>query len=155
VAALLHETGKFVTNRSHHKHSWYLISNAEILGLRRDDIAIAAAVARYHRRSTPKSTHPEYMQLAREQRMVVSKLAALLRVADALDRGHWQQVCRFRVERRDQDFVVCVKGAGDLTLERRALVDKGDLFEDIFGLRVRLEEETGAAAGETKATGGE
>ncbi len=152
VAAILHETGKFISNRSHHKHSWYLIQNAEIPGLRREDMAIVAVVARYHRRSTPKSTHPEYMQLARELRMAVSKLAAILRVADALDRGHWQQVCRFRVERRDQDLVVYVKGAGDLTLERRAIQDKGDLFEDIFGLRVRIEEDTGPAA-EAKAAG--
>jgi exopolyphosphatase/guanosine-5'-triphosphate,3'-diphosphate pyrophosphatase len=141
VAAVLHEVGKFVGNRSHHKHSWYLISNAEILGLRREDIAIVAVVARYHRRSTPKLSHPEYMALPREQRMVVNKLAAVLRVADALDRGHWSQVSSFQVERRDQDLVILAKGAGDLTLERRALADKQDLFEDIFGMRIRIEQQ--------------
>ncbi len=153
VASLLHEIGKFVGNRSHHKHSWYLIVNAEIMGLRREDLAIVAAVSRYHRRSAPKSTHPEYMQLAREDRMVVSKLAAILRVADAVDRGHWQQVCNFRVERREQDFVMFVKGSGDMTLERRALQDKADLFEDIFGMRVRIEEEAASTPGGAKTTG--
>ena len=141
VAGLLHEVGKFVSNRSHHKHSQYLISNAEILGLRRWDIAIVSQVARYHRRSVPKSSHLEYTALPREDRMIIDKLAAILRVADALDKGHWRQVHNFEVERQEQDLVIHVKNASDLTLERRALAVKNDLFLDIFGIRVRLEEQ--------------
>jgi len=145
VAALLHEVGKFVNSRAHHKHSQYLISNAEIFGLRRSDITIVSHVGRYHRRSVPKSSHLEYMGLPREQRMVVNKLAAILRVADALDKGHWQQVRDFTLERQERDLVIHVTGAMDLTLERRALALKSDLFEDIFGYRVRLEEDATAA----------
>lgn len=141
VAAMLHEIGKFVSNRSHHKHSYYLISNAEIVGLRRRDIAIVSHVARYHRRSVPKSTHPEYMSLPREDRMVIDKLAAILRAADALDKGNWKFVQHFQLERQDQDLVMHVRGGVDLTLERRALALKSDLFTDIFGLKVRLEEQ--------------
>jgi exopolyphosphatase/guanosine-5'-triphosphate,3'-diphosphate pyrophosphatase len=141
VAALLHEIGTFVSNRAHHKHSYYLIVNSEILGLSREDIATAAHVARYHRRAIPRATHLEYMALPREQRMVINKLAAILRVADALDTGHWQQVRDFTMERQGNDLVIYVKGASELTLERRATADKGNLFEEIYGLKVRLEEE--------------
>ena len=88
VAALLHEVGGYVSNRSHHKHSYYLIANSEIFGLNREETVLAAHVARYHRRSGPKPSHPEYMSLPRESRVTVSKLAAILRVADALSRGH-------------------------------------------------------------------
>ena len=73
--------------------------------------------------------------------MVINKLAAILRVADALDRSHSQQVRHFTLDRQERDLVIYVKGAGDLTLERQGLADKGDLFEEIFGMRVRLEEE--------------
>jgi len=140
VAALLHEIGMYVASSSHHKHSAYLIANAEVFGLRRSELALVALMARYHRRSPPKRTHVEYMSLPRESRMTVSKLAAILRVADALDRGHAQQVRDIRIEKDSNELIIYVPGASDLTLERRALATKADLFEDVYGLRVRLEE---------------
>jgi exopolyphosphatase / guanosine-5'-triphosphate,3'-diphosphate pyrophosphatase len=151
VAGLLHEVGTYVGSRSHHKHSYYLIANSEIFGLAREEIAVVAAVARYHRRSTPKPAHLEYMSLPQESRMVVSKLAALLRVADALDRSHGQQVRDIRCECRDEELIITVGGASDLTLERHALVQKADLFEDIYGLKVRLEEGRTAGMAERRA----
>ena len=72
--------------------------------------------------------------------MVVSKLAALLRVADSLDRGHLQQVRDVRYEYNAQELVIYAPGVSDLTLERRALGSKSDLFQDVYGLNVRLEE---------------
>ena len=72
--------------------------------------------------------------------MVISKLAALLRVADALDRGHAQVVSAFQVERRVDEVVLTVPGASDLSLERRALAAKSDLFEEVYGLRPRLDQ---------------
>ena len=77
AAGLLHEVGGFVSSRSHHKHSCYLIANSEIFGLNRDEIAVVAQVARYHRRSGPKPSHTEYVALPREARVTVNKLAAL------------------------------------------------------------------------------
>jgi exopolyphosphatase/guanosine-5'-triphosphate,3'-diphosphate pyrophosphatase len=140
AAAVLHEIGGFVSSRAHHKHSGYLISNSELFGLRREELMTVALVARYHRRSVPMPTHVEYMSLPREQRIVVSKLSAILRVADCLDRGRAQQARDLRFERSGGDLVIYVRGAGDLNLERRALDLKADLFQDIYGLRVRLEE---------------
>jgi len=141
VAALLHEVGGFVSSRSHHKHSYYLISNSALFGLRRAELQIVAHVARYHRRSPPKATHTDYMMLPRTERIIVNKLAAILRVADALDRGHAQQVRDLVIERRPGELLICVKGVGDLSLERRAMPSKADLFEEIYGMKVRLEED--------------
>jgi exopolyphosphatase/guanosine-5'-triphosphate,3'-diphosphate pyrophosphatase len=140
VAALLHEVGAFVSNVAHHKHSYYLIAHAEIFGLNRDDIELVAHVARYHRRSVPKPSHLEYVALPRESRIVVNKLAAILRVADALNRGRGRKPATVRFERRGDDLVLSVAGAPDLALERRAMAVKGDMFEDIFGMRIHLEE---------------
>lgn len=140
VAGLLHEVGEVVSNRAHHKHSFYLISQSEIFGLGPDEIAIVAHVARYHRRGIPKLSHLEYMALSREMRVVINKLSALLRVADALGRGHVQQASDLRFERRDDDLTVYVPGGVDLLLEQKAVANKGDLFEDIYGMKIRLEE---------------
>ena len=62
-AAILHECGNFISVRAHHKHSLYIISHSEIFGLGERDIAIIALIARYHRRSCPKMSHPPYLSL--------------------------------------------------------------------------------------------
>ena len=105
VAALLHEVGGFVSSRAHHKHSEYLIANSEIFGLNRHETVLVSQIARYHRRSVPRPSHPSYMALPRESRIIVNKLAALLRVADALIRGHRRQRGRhpFPAARRRTD----------------------------------------------------
>jgi len=140
VAGLLHEVGGFVSNMAHHKHSYYLIRNSEIFGLGRNEIEIVAQIARYHRRSPPKSSHVEYMSFPREARVVINKLAAILRVADALVQGRPKKADSLRFERQGDELVVHIPCEGDLILEERELAAKGDLFEDIFGMRVRLEE---------------
>lgn len=140
VAALLHEVGGYVAAASHHKHSFYLIRYSEIFGLRPREIEMVAHVARYHRRSGPKPSHMDYMSLPRESRVVISKLAALLRAADAVCRGQIRDVQSLRFERRGDDLVITVPGVNNLVLERKAIADKGAMFEDIYGMKIRLEE---------------
>jgi len=140
VAGLLHEIGSAVSTRAHHKHSYYLISNSEIFGLNREEIEIVAHVARYHRRSVPKPSHTAYMALPRTSRVTVNKLAALLRMADALARGHVHAGGELRFERDGDELIVLAPGGANLMLEERAIAVKGDLFEDIYGIKVRLEE---------------
>jgi exopolyphosphatase / guanosine-5'-triphosphate,3'-diphosphate pyrophosphatase len=129
-----------VSNVAHHKHSYYLIANSEIFGLNRDDTEVVAHVARYHRRSSPKPSHLDYIALPRESRVVVNKLAAILRVADALARTRGRKMPTPRFERRGDEFLIFLPGAAHLMLERRSLAVKGDMFEDIYGMTLRLEE---------------
>ena len=140
VAALLHEVGGFVSSRAHHKHSEYLIANSEIFGLNRNEIVLVSQIARYHRRSVPRASHPSYMALSRESRVVVNKLAALLRVADAMIRGHRRRASDIQFQRQGDELIVSLPSGRDLLLEERAMETKGDLFEDIFGVKIRLEE---------------
>ncbi|HPC95450.1 MAG TPA: Ppx/GppA phosphatase family protein [Sedimentisphaerales bacterium] len=140
VAAILHEVGTFVASRAHHKHSFYLIANSEIVGLTQDELAVVANVARYHRRSRPKPSHLDYIALPRERRMIVNKLASLLRVAEALDSSRTQQVQKLQSRIEGSSLIISVKAGGDYTLERRALAEVGDMMLDIYGLEVRLEE---------------
>jgi exopolyphosphatase/guanosine-5'-triphosphate,3'-diphosphate pyrophosphatase len=138
TAAILHDIGAFVGNAGHHKHSMYLIQNSEIFSLPRADTALVALVARYHRRALPLPTHPEYMQLDREDRLVVNKLAAILRLADALDRSHTQKYRQLAFAREERQFVIAAQDVEDITIERAALRDKGTLFEAVYGLGVAL-----------------
>ncbi len=138
IAARLHEIGLYVSNRSHHKHSMYLILNSGLFGVRRDDLLTIALVARYHRRSPPKPEHPFYSTLSQAQRVVVQKLAAILRVADALDRSRRGRVADIEPKLEENRLVLLAPNMEDLTLEMMALREKGSFFEDLFGLRLDL-----------------
>jgi exopolyphosphatase/guanosine-5'-triphosphate,3'-diphosphate pyrophosphatase len=87
-AALLHDVGYHIGHLRHHKHSYHLISHAELLGVRPDEQMMIALVARYHRGAEPRRRHVEFGSLDRGVRRRVRRLAALLRIADGLDRGH-------------------------------------------------------------------
>jgi hypothetical protein len=86
-----------------------------LFGLTREDIAVIALVARYHRRAIPNpAAHPEYAALDRDSRIAVSKMAALLRVADALDRNHVQHVREFTCTREPGRFIINVAQVEDI-----------------------------------------
>jgi exopolyphosphatase/guanosine-5'-triphosphate,3'-diphosphate pyrophosphatase len=138
VAAILHDVGTFVRPSGHHRHSEYIIANSEIFGLHGDDLAVISSVARYHRKSTPTMAHQNFAALTRANRMAVYKLSAILRVADALDRGHGQRVSVAELERRGEYLVIRAGEGEDYSLERLSLAEKGDLFEDAFGLKAVL-----------------
>jgi exopolyphosphatase / guanosine-5'-triphosphate,3'-diphosphate pyrophosphatase len=141
VAALLHDIGSFISYKRHHKHSFYLIANAELPALTPREILLAATVARYHRKAEPAADHEPYNELTRSEQASVRRLAALLRLADALDRDHRQRVQRVTVARSGKELVLQLDGAGDLLLERWSLQRRANLFESEFGVRVRLADE--------------
>lgn len=142
VAAILHEVGTYVSPRAHHKHSEYLILNSEVFGLDRLDVTIVALVARYHRHSGPVLDHPSYAALSTEDRIRVCKLAALLRVADALERTHAQRVSQIEIRRESGKLRLRLPGLADAAVERLAMASKADLFEQVFGLAVVIDEDS-------------
>jgi exopolyphosphatase/guanosine-5'-triphosphate,3'-diphosphate pyrophosphatase len=141
VAAILHEVGTYVSPRAHHKHSEYLILNSEVFGLDRMDVTIVALVARYHRHACPSLDHPGYAALGTDDRIRVSKLAALLRVADALERTHAQRVSDLEIRREKGTLRLRLPGLADAAVERLAMDSKADLFEQVFGLVVVIDED--------------
>ncbi|MEP7270162.1 MAG: Ppx/GppA phosphatase family protein [Acidobacteriota bacterium] len=143
-AALLHDIGYFVAHTNHNKHSAYLIQNSELTGFMASELAIIANLARYHRSSLPKQKHPYYSALPENDREVVRRLAAVLRLADALDRDHRGKVkslkCSF-----DEDTVyltaVCSQ-ISDTTTYR--VEERADLLTELFGRRFDITfEQTG------------
>jgi exopolyphosphatase/guanosine-5'-triphosphate,3'-diphosphate pyrophosphatase len=135
VASQLHDIGQFINYGSHHKHSYYLLKATQLVGLHRDQLEIIANVARYHRKACPKMEHENYRALSPTQRQIVSKLAAILRLADAMDHEHSSKVTGFIMLKKANNFSLKLKGQGDLLLERWALLRKCDLFEKVFKVR--------------------
>lgn len=138
LASLLHEVGMFIGMSGYHKHSMYVIQNSELFGLSQLDLQIVALVARYHRRSAPRPTHSGYSSLSRQDRVVVSKLASILRVADALDRSYSQRIRDFTCAIQKDRLIITVPGVDDLSLEQIALKETAQLFEETYGLSVLM-----------------
>jgi len=140
VAALLHDIGHFINMTAHHKHTQYLLNSTPIIGLSPSQLAIVSNVARYHRKSFPKPQHEEYRMLSSKDRVVVSKLAALLRLADAMDNEHAARVVDFEAEYRKPKLKITLSGEGDLLLERWSLARKADLFTEVFSTKVVVDD---------------
>jgi len=140
VAALLHDIGSFIGMADHHKHTLYLLSTTSVIGLPPDQMAVVANVARYHRKSEPKPQHDAYKVLPSRDRVIVSKLASILRIADAMDNEHAAKVGDFVVEYRKPKFVIRLQGEGDLLLEKWALLKKAPMFEETFSVKLAVED---------------
>jgi exopolyphosphatase/guanosine-5'-triphosphate,3'-diphosphate pyrophosphatase len=136
TAALLHDIGIYVSLRAHHKHSQYLLAAAQIFGLSDEDSAIVSNIARYHRRAPPQESHLPYVALDRQDRVIVNKLAAILRVANALDAEHLQKVRDLHLVRGGQSWVLELEGSGDMTMEQMAATARSDMFVEVFGRRL-------------------
>jgi len=116
-AGLLHDIGVHISYERHHKHSQYLIEHGDLRGFDPDEILLMALVARYHRQSPPKKSHPEFATLSPERRRVVRVLGALLRLAEGLDRSHAQVVDHLETERTEAGLIVRLRTTSDPELE--------------------------------------
>lgn len=141
--AFLHNTGMMIEARRHHKHSFRLIKETHLPDFTDEERYEIACIARYHRRALPSKDHKEFAVLSPAARRRVSALAALVRVADALDYHH-----DGRVERLGIDSEFCndliwtirlwVRPLADLDEEQVQAHDKADLFEHVFKRKLRL-----------------
>jgi exopolyphosphatase/guanosine-5'-triphosphate,3'-diphosphate pyrophosphatase len=130
-ACLMHDIGYHISHHRHHKHALYLILNADLKGFTQEEIEIMAHVARYHRRSTPKKRHQLYAALSDYQKDRIKKLAGILRVADGLDRSHYQNVTKIDVEMGEK-LVMKIKTSDNPELEIWGAMRKRELMEWMF-----------------------
>ncbi|MDP9191270.1 MAG: Ppx/GppA family phosphatase [Acidobacteriota bacterium] len=139
-AALLHEVGMHVSYQDHQKHSYYLISHAGLRGFTTDQVAIVANVARYYRKATPSEEHENFAPLSTAQKDVVSRLAAMLRVADGLDRGRRRAVRDVGVEVTKGRVTFHPRLRGDADVELETAVRRAKYFGKVFDCHVDVKE---------------
>jgi exopolyphosphatase / guanosine-5'-triphosphate,3'-diphosphate pyrophosphatase len=138
-AARLQDVGYVINYDQHHKHSYHLIRNSRLPGIRAHDLELIANVARYHRGAHPKRKHENLARLSPEDQSRVQRMAAILRLAGGLDRSRSQQVRDVRV-RSEHDRVFI-----DVVADQEPLVDiwgaerRTDLFEKVFNLPITIQ----------------
>ncbi len=138
AAALLHDVGDFIRYEGHHKHSYYLIAHSDLMGLSPLERELVANVARYHRKSPPSVEHENFRALTREDRAKVKALAAILRIADALDREHRTKIGDITTRIEGDTLVIEAHGSEDRTLEEWTVLAKSGMLREALGLDVRI-----------------
>ena len=138
AATLLHDIGYHISHTDHHKHSYYLVRHAEMLGYNDKEIEIIANTARYHRKSHPKIKHENFNKLDLESKILVKRLSGILRIADALDRSHKSIVNETEINVNDKVFEITLKSCNaDPSLEIWGVNVRKILFEESFGYKVK------------------
>ncbi|MEO1130266.1 MAG: hypothetical protein AAFX05_11255, partial [Planctomycetota bacterium] len=139
AAAILRDVGYLVNYARHHKHSYHLIIHSGLRGFTSRELSIVANVARYHRRALPKTKHASFAKLPPEDQKIVSGLAAILRVADGLDRTHTQTVEGVRVQLAEDHAAFAIDANERPNVNIWGAKRKAKLFHNFFGLEPRFE----------------
>ena len=137
-AALLHDIGAVIGYDGHAEHSYYIIKHGNLRGLSAHEIELVANAARYHSKARPRKRDKEYRGLDRISRRTVRWLAALLRVAEGLDRSHYQLIKAVRVLRRGSRISILVTARREARLEIWAARRRMDLLSRLSECTVRV-----------------
>lgn len=138
MAAILHDIGKHVNLRRHYFYSYRLIISSDFMGFSDAEKHIMANIAYYHSKGFPSEADANFAALTPGQKVTVSKLSAIIRLADAIDRSHRQKVRQAEVVLRGEELIITVTSDEDMSLEGWTFADKADFFEDVFGIKATL-----------------
>lgn len=139
VGALLHDIGHFINTIDHDKHGYYILKANPLIGLNEHQQEMIANLIRYHRKAFPSLEDLNFKALPQKDRLIVTKLSALIRLADGLDVSHTQRVSDAALAQKKNGWALTLRGRGDLMLEKWALDKRRALFQEIFGVELEIE----------------
>ncbi|MDK2933447.1 MAG: exopolyphosphatase / guanosine-5-triphosphate,3-diphosphate pyrophosphatase [Clostridiales bacterium] len=134
LAAILHDTGKYINLTEHYIHSYELIMASDLIGLSKEELEIIANVSRYHSRVVPRHSHENFLKLEEKNRVIIAKLVAIIRIADALDRSHKQKIKNMKVDHEDKKIMIRAETTQDTLLEEWTFETKAEFFQEVFGV---------------------
>ena len=138
-AALLHNIGEFISIAAHHKHSQYIIMNADLRGFAPAEVDIIGNVARYHRKNPPSPKHPLYAQLEPSHQRAVDVLSGILRIANGLERGHRQNVQSISATIGERQILIGVEAKFEPDIELWAAESLKSWLEEVLGRAILIE----------------
>jgi exopolyphosphatase/guanosine-5'-triphosphate,3'-diphosphate pyrophosphatase len=138
AAAYLHDTGHFISDTAHHKHSAYIVANADLAGFTDRERVLISQLCRFHRKTMPAARHDSFQALSAEEQRRVLLLVPLLRLADSLDRSHRQGVGEIECKVEADRVVLTVTGGSQADLEVWAAERVADVFAQVYGRALEL-----------------
>lgn len=138
LAALLHECGYYVNSKYHLRSTFDLIKNTDIYGLTDEEVYLIAHVARYTEFFVPSYDDREYAALSEKSKLLVSKLVAIFRLANALDKSSKQKLQDVKVRLQEDTLVITAVSDQNVSLEKWAFDECAPFFEEVFGIKPQL-----------------
>jgi exopolyphosphatase/guanosine-5'-triphosphate,3'-diphosphate pyrophosphatase len=135
LGAILHDIGKFINLSNHHRHSYDIVAGSDIVGLNQLEVEIVANLTLYHSTVLPSLSDGIYGKFDLYNRVLVSKLTAILRLADALDRSHTQKFKEIDVLTTDGELLITITTDKNTDLEQWSFKEMGRFFEEVFGIK--------------------
>ena len=136
IAAILHGCGKYISLTEVSDCSYSIIMATEIIGLSRLEREIIANVVRYNTKEFEYyDAITAHSEMHKEEYLLITKLTAILRVANALDRSHQQKFENAKFMLKDNQLIISVETQKDITLEKALFKEKADFFEEVFSIR--------------------
>jgi len=142
AAAYLADIGHYVSDMGHHKHSQYLVANADLPAFTAEERGLIAQLCRFHRKSMPSARHVAFQNLSPANQRLILHLVPLLRLADALDRSHDQRVETLAVELLPNRVVIALSSDAGTNLELWAGERAGEVFRQVYGRPLVLQTQT-------------
>jgi exopolyphosphatase/guanosine-5'-triphosphate,3'-diphosphate pyrophosphatase len=139
TAAILHDCGKYVSFAHAPQCAYDIILSSEIMGLSHRDRLIVANIVKYN--TYPLDPYEELGdELSQEDYLTIAKCAAIMRVANAMDRSHKQKFKNVRAACKDKQLVISIETEDTMSLERTLFDAKASMFESVFGIQPVLKE---------------
>jgi exopolyphosphatase / guanosine-5'-triphosphate,3'-diphosphate pyrophosphatase len=138
IAALLHDMGHFINAVDHEKHGYYLLTTNHLIGLTPREQSIVANMVLYHRKETPSTKDANFKMLSQQDRSIVNKLTALLRLADSIDVSHDNLVHDVTLSETMSGWQMQIHGRTDTMLAAWAVEKRKDFFEEVFGVQLQI-----------------
>lgn len=140
VASLLHDIGKFVNLDRHHIYTYDIIKAQNIMGFSNRELNIIANIARYHDEESPKRFHESYNKMDYDDQITISKLSAMLKLADALDITHLQKIRNVKISYNKEEIYFKVLTKDDTLLEKWAFMKNAGFFEEVMGMKALIKQ---------------
>ena len=138
IGALLQDIGHFIDMLDHDKHGFYILKANHLIGLNDRQQEIVANLVRYHRKSIPSSDDPNFRSLSQKDRLTVTKLTALIRLAGGMDVSRVRHITTVTLTEKKKIWQLTLHSKGDLTLEKWALNKRRAIFEEVFGVQLEI-----------------
>lgn len=135
VAAILHDIGNYVNLNKHFIYSYSIIHEEQIIGFSDRDLEIIANVVMYHEELIPSLNDKSYAKLNHEDKIVVSKLSAILKIAESFDASGKGKIKKFDIEVENESVKFNVYSENDCTLEKWTFNKNKEFFEEVIGIK--------------------
>jgi len=134
----LHDIGHFINTVDHDKHAYYLLNATRLIGLDQREQNIVANLVHYHRKRTPSKEEENFKLLSPNDRSIVLKLCAILRLADSMDVSHATNVKDVILREKKSVWQMKIIGKDELLLENWSIAKRKSLFQEVFGVNLEL-----------------